>query len=433
MHFMHGWTLRFLMGALIAGSSVLPSSFTWAGEDEEEDCMCEEAEADCGHLNRLLFDNCFGECTGIEAHGWLAQGFTWNPSNPADRFNGPVTRNDRANEYQMNQFYLSFGREASEEGYRLGYRAEMLYGTDAFLFQSLGLDDNIVSDSASRFYQLAIPQLYLEAYVPFGPGMNVKFGHWNALVGYETGLPNEDFFYSQTFEYNTTAATNTGVLVEMPLGEHLTMLHGVHRGNCVWEDNNNALSYTGAVNWTSCDESTTLYTAISVGPEQDERADWQDLNGAPGPDAPGESLEQVIWSLNVEQQLTDSWRAIANFIYFFQEGSVAGGFENAEAYGTSAYLLYDINDCVSAGIRAEVFRDDDAFISEGLRSGNAGAAGLYTNLTLGMNVALTDCIKVRPEVRWDWQDRDNPADTPAFDNGTSTNQFLFAFDVIATF
>ena len=40
---------------------------------------------------------------------WLDQGFTGNYDDPNNNFNLPMAFNDRSNEYQMNQLYLSLG------------------------------------------------------------------------------------------------------------------------------------------------------------------------------------------------------------------------------------------------------------------------------------------------------------------------------------
>jgi len=48
------------------------------------------------------------ECdiSGIEVGGWIDMGYTANADDPANRFNGPVTFNDRSDEFQMNQLWL---------------------------------------------------------------------------------------------------------------------------------------------------------------------------------------------------------------------------------------------------------------------------------------------------------------------------------------
>ena len=50
-------------------------------------------------------------------NGWLAQSYTWNPYRPVDKFNGPVTWTDRANEYQMNELWLGGGRVTKTDGW----------------------------------------------------------------------------------------------------------------------------------------------------------------------------------------------------------------------------------------------------------------------------------------------------------------------------
>lgn len=406
-------------------------------EDEEEDegGESEEDVNPCNRLNRWLIGDEFTERTGFQVQGWLQQGFTWNPDSPVDRFNGPVTQNDRSNEYQLNQFYLSAFRSVNRDSDRLsfGFQSDMIYGTDAAFFHSLGIDDRLVSDGASRFYKLALPQLYAEVYTPILPGVTFQIGKWYTAVGYETGLATEDFFYSNSISFLATPYSHTGILANFDLSEQLSASHGLHRGSDVWNDNNNNLGYVGSLTWTSLDESSVLTFALNTGPEQDESVDWQDLDGAPGPDSPGERLNRVVYSISLEKQLCDHLNYTVVHDYFYQEGSAVHGIQAAEAYGATQYLTYDVDDFLSAGVRLEIYRDDDGFVASGCRSENPASAGVYTNLTMGLQYRPRPCLVIRPEVRWDWQNRDRAADPPAFDGGTSSSQFLFALDATCRF
>ena len=78
-------------------------------------------------------------------------------------------------------------------------------------------------------------------------------------------------------------------------------------------------------------------------------------------------------------------------------------------------------------------RDDDAYVGTGFRSFNTTAPSVFSNLTLGLNVRPAENLTIRPEVRWDWQDRDNNSDISAFDDGSDNNQFLVACDFVLTF
>ena len=88
----------------------------------------------CGPLGSFL------ECNGIKVGGWLAQGFTWNPDSPSNRFNFPMTFNDRSNEYQLNQFYLYAERAVNTEGccWDFGGRIDVLVGSDYYFTTSTG-------------------------------------------------------------------------------------------------------------------------------------------------------------------------------------------------------------------------------------------------------------------------------------------------------
>lgn len=122
---------------------------------------------------------------GFELYGYLDQGVTLNPDSPDDRTNGPVLNNYRSNAYQMNALYLVAERKVNRDCDRLqlGGRIDLIYGTDAAFGLSKGLDENIVSDSASRFYKLALPQIYGNIYVPIGRGVSFKVGHFFSPVG----------------------------------------------------------------------------------------------------------------------------------------------------------------------------------------------------------------------------------------------------------
>ena len=50
------------------------------------------------------------DCHHLELRGFIDAGYTVNPSVPTNNYNGPVGFNDRANEGQLNQLYLTAER-----------------------------------------------------------------------------------------------------------------------------------------------------------------------------------------------------------------------------------------------------------------------------------------------------------------------------------
>src|SRR5690606_30889565 len=114
----------------------------------------------------VLFDGCFLKQNNITIAGWVDQGITFNEHSPNDRFNGPLTFNDRDREWQMNQLYLYIEKAPNTEECCTdwGFRADFLYGTDWRFTPAIGMEINEDGtrnwNQEHRFYGLAIPQAY---------------------------------------------------------------------------------------------------------------------------------------------------------------------------------------------------------------------------------------------------------------------------------
>ena len=133
---------------------------------------------------------------GCQLYGYVDQGFTWNPASPVNRTNGLVMNNYRSNDYQLNAIYFVAEKKiaAQLQQLQLGGRVDLVYGTDARFMTVDGLADNIVSDSASRYYKMAFRQAYLNLFLPIGRGASVKIGTYVSPIGQETGYAPANFF-----------------------------------------------------------------------------------------------------------------------------------------------------------------------------------------------------------------------------------------------
>ena len=128
---------------------------------------------------------------GIETYGFIDVGIGANAWG-AD-WNGPITFNDRAWQGQMNQLYLINERILKEDQLSLGARVDLLYGTDFLYTVAGGLDTEW---NSNRYYGLAMPQLYGEVGTQ---ALNVKFGHFYTLIGYEVVPAIGNFFYTHAY------------------------------------------------------------------------------------------------------------------------------------------------------------------------------------------------------------------------------------------
>ncbi len=324
--------------------------------------------------------------------------------------------NNRSNEYQLNQAYLRLKRNVDAEGGRwdVGGTVDLLYGTDSLFTSSRGLEVN--RDFGPKWnaqqYGLAMPQCYLEVAAPWGDeGLTMKLGHFYTILGYETSLAPENFFYSHSFSFfYGEPVTETGLLGEKKIG-NFKFQAGVTRGWDNWEDNNNDLSFLGGIGWTDDDNCSSLAIAIQSGPEQNE---------------PPESANfRNVVSLVYQQKLGARYQYVLQYDYGQEERNDIFRLPPTKWVGLNQYLFYTINDCWKAGVRFEWFRDQN-----GVRVLNGVPNADYYELTAGLNWTPRSRIVVRPEIRYDWVGTPNL--TPYVD-ASKSYQLLVDCDVIVKF
>lgn len=352
---------------------------------------------------------------GVELGGWVEAGFSAVGTSPADRFNGPVTFNDRHAEGQMNQlwFYLERQPDTWACSPDLGGRIDVMYGTDAQYIQAGdGLEANW--DQSERFYQMALPQFYLDATLA---GWTVRMGKFFTILGYEGPAAPDNFFYSHayTMQYGEPF-THTGMLVSRRFGQWLVNA-GFHRGNDQFDDTDglNALNLLGGFGYTA-------------------PGDWAKFEYAFSSTENGPGVLSYIHSLVNTVRVTEKLDYVLQGDY----GEVWNEnlHRNAAWWGLNQYFTYTINPCWAAGIRVEWFRDRQGTRVKGLRAGNqtpTNLAGDFYEITLGLNWKPRTNLRIRPEVRWDFFDPAATTTNRAFDAGDLNRQFTFGCDVIYRF
>ena len=298
----------------------------------------------------------------FEFYGYLDQGVTLNPDSPRDRTNGPVLNNYRSNAYQMNGLYLVAERKVDPDCccVQLGGRLDTLYGTDAEFGLSSGLDENIVSDDANRFYKLAFPQIYGNLFLPIGSGVSFKVGHFFSPVGNEWLYNTENFFYSHFLSWNIQPGTHTGVLADFKLTDSIEVRFGPNLGWNTSEDSNRNISWLGSLDWKSHDERTEVYFAIQNG-KQRTAITVADSN-------------VMVYSLIINQKIHDRWHYMFEHDLLVSNSRTGTASDDFESYSVANYLFYTINDQWRVGLRFEWLRDDDGTLA-GLRTDAARSSG----------------------------------------------------------
>lgn len=405
----------------------------------------------------------------IKLGGWLESSVGANMHSNSDGFNGPVTFNDRSGELQLNQLYLYLQKAVNVNGdsFDIGGRVDVMYGTDAIFTQaygSPGFDPRTLENSnrgnwdinlsghGERFYGLALPQAYAEFNLPFGNGISVKAGHFYTPIGYEVVTSPDNFFVTKpyTMQYGEPF-THTGLLATYAANSNWSVMGGAVTGSSTggwdgnWDRDLGNWAWLGGVTWTSDDAGTSLAITSTAGKRSESFNDNWAMYSIVGKHNFTDKLHYIIQH---DHGFADNvWTANGQTA---QNNGAASNLENAEWYGINQYLIYDVSDKVSAGLRAEWFRDHNGFRIWGpgrcfASSANAGGnfacpngadyanaypqeGSSYYAVTAGLSYKPAKWLNLRPNLRYDFTDN-----AKAFDGGTRHNQLLFTADVVVTF
>jgi hypothetical protein len=344
---------------------------------------------------------------GLEAGGWAAVGFTYNPANPPNGSNAPVSFNFRANEWNLHQLDLFLEKPVAAEavGWALGGRFDFMFGTDTPYTQATGhWDTRLVSDDTFRFYKIALPQAYLDIRAPLGDGLGIRLGHFYSIIGYESVASPPNFFYSHSYSMKSSPFTHTGVLLSYPAWEGGTFYSGAVTGPDNFDQSFGAWSYLGGFNWKLGGQGANVAFSVLTG-DTSETVD--------------DNLTYV--SAVVQYPLSRQWLYVLQHDRGWQ-AHVAPGGGLAGWYSLVQYLTWQAAETWGLGVRAEWFRDQN-----GTRYGVPDTG--YYAATLGLNWKPLPWLAVRPELRYDW------ADGPAkiYDDGQARSQWLLGADCVVQF
>lgn len=409
--------LRAQEGSSYFGDDGPSSQFVSLAAADPADCStCGNGTDACGRLH--------GDCCGCDGNqgrlrveGWLDAGFMLNADSPSSGFNGPYNQIDR-DEGAFNQGYLIIERQLDPgPQWSIGGRVDVLYGSDFFLAQSIGMEKN--PDGSSRwngdYYGLAFPQAYGEI---GNDRLSLKIGHFYTIVGYE-GVPAvNNFFYSKSLSYMFAGPfVQWGGLATWKATDGMTIEAGLVNG---WD----ALDRVG--------DRASLLARVALGSDEDPV--WTSFSIITGDERnhlSAASTDRTRLSLIVGANLTCRLQYVIQPWYGYQNSFFATG-QSAEWYGIDQYLYYDLTSTLRLGGRIEWFRDDDGArlgLSRPPNPNKGPYVGSMYSLSLGVNWTPRTNLILRPEVRWDWFDG---AGLP-FDDGNADDQFLVGMDAIWRF
>lgn len=337
-------------------------------------------------LMSILEDTWLGkrmDKSGISIYGWTEGSFT---ASTARRSNSPITTNDFANDFQLNQNYMVISKavDASKKEFQLGFRADLILpGSDARFTITRGLLDRQLTsgaDGGPRRNPIDLYQGYAEIFAPnVGPeGTTVRIGKFATHCEYEVIQAVDTPFLSRSYTFQYNPFTHTGVWSITPLNETWTISNGFAVGSDNFVGNStNRLMYLGQLKWAPKDgKSTALFNVALTNPKYDTVDAFPIYN---------------TYNMQYTHKFNDKWSYV--FDTAFSHMDEIPGVGSANWYGFVNYLTYQWCEKVSSTFRAELFED-----SKGVRT---GSKGLYTGLTYGVNWSPVKSLLIRPSVRYD--------------------------------
>jgi Putative beta-barrel porin-2, OmpL-like. bbp2 len=370
----------------------------------------------------------------FKLYGWIEGGITGNPDAPVDSHNFGHLLTDRANEPLLNQVSIVGERalDPNATGFDWGFKAWFMYGSDSRYTKSLGFLDLVTNDRV----QPDFPELYVSAHIPIPAtgGLDLKLGKYQDPMSAETLDPRSNVFYTHSYIFNFGIPENDlGGLGVLHVNKYLDVYAGINRGvNIAFTDNNSSIAFEGGFGLNLLDGNLTTVALTHVGPENPQNNhDWRYLN-----------------DMTTTWKITKNFTSITdlNLIYDSVSGGKWGG-------GGAQYFTYSVNDWLQLGLRAEIWRDAEAFYVAQFRANNdfihiergdtipfdpsnlGGGETTFFEITGGVTLKPPlpkpfAGLLLRPEVRYDRSltDRFKP-----FEQNTSRDQWTIGFDAVIEF
>jgi hypothetical protein len=376
---------------------------------------------------------------GLSISGWTQMSYTASQANIS---NLPVTWNDRANRFLMQQTWLRIDKaidtESKERNW--GFRVDGLFGTDYRFTMIRGLFNGQLNYNRpdQNLYGFDLPQFYVNAWLPnLFQGTELKIGRMYTPWGVESVEGPSSPLLSRSYAFNWAPPFfHMGVSFASKFSDTWSGLLMFANGNDVFIDKSQEFRIVGNLAYVSCDKKDKLTFAASIGRGKFNTGDRfaPTTLGLMSEDGGRNNINvfDIVWS----HQFTDDLNYSVEAVYGYQYGvpsvaqlqsegasGVGGIVDTSRTHGNAnwaslaQYLTYNWTEKVSTVLRFELFDD-----FQGQRT---GFEGLYTSTTFGIQFKPTDAIMIRPEIRYDHNDT-----VRAFDGGTRNGLWTASTDLI---
>jgi hypothetical protein len=279
-----------------------------------------------------------------------------------------------------------------------GFRADFLFGQNAALTRSAGLNLGDNGDLTQGYAVLNVPLSTEGTYVQF------KAGKMVTLMGLEVieDVLNPNLSLANQFVYLENL-TNTGLRVDVKPSAAIDFQLAVINGWDVVEDNNSRKSFMGRVG-IAATPTTTIGLLGYFGPEQT-----------------GLTTNRYGGQVLLSQKLAGGRGTVYFQGDYGQDEDLVGPGENAKWWGVGLWGTYDVTPAVGLAIRGDYVDDKDGVRTSGVLGFPPNTRHKFGSATATLNIKAFPGALIRPELRYD---RSN---LPVYDDADpSQNQFSIA-------
>jgi hypothetical protein len=324
----------------------------------------------------------------IQVYGWTDLSYT---ASSANRTQLPMGFNYAANDFLLQQNWLRMERPVVTSGTTeptLGFRWDnILPGSDYRFTLARGLFDEQLTASQGRPNRYGVDpiQLYGEAYFPtVARGMDVKVGRVFCQYGVEANDAPSNALLSHGYTFIYDPFTHTGIMTTVKLSDAWSFQAGVMLGSDVVIDPADEPTGMGSVKWARPDGRDSVLFSVILGSGRFNQE--RNFNNP--------EVLDLVYTHQFSNRLSYNFENLAGF------QTHVPGIGSARWFGVVNYVTYALTPRLSGTTRLEFFDDE-----QGQRT---GFKGLYTALTAGLSFKLRKAITIRPEIRYDYNDRTRP-------------------------
>jgi hypothetical protein len=309
--------------------------------------------------------------------GYVTGSYTYSTGNVGSGIVGRFY--DRLhNQSVFNAAKVAFDLAPATDKLDAGFRADFLFGQNAAVTKSLGLN---LGDNADLIQGYAVLNLPLS-----GEGKYVQFrvGKMATLMGLEVieDVVNPNLSVANQFVYLENF-TNTGLRVDVKPGAAIDFQLAVFNGWDVVEDNNTRKSFMGRVGIAATPTTT-------VG-----------LLGYFGPEQTGVTTNRYGAEVLLSQKVAGGRGAVYLQADYGQDEDLVVEGDNATWWGAGLWGTYDVHPSFGVALRGDYVDDRDGARSSGILGFPANTRHRFGSVTATLNIKAFPGALIRPEIRYD--------------------------------